>query len=184
MEYVDLDWVIETCKHLCRNKYAFWSYCGLFRHLPQFATHALVYGSCASVSVACVASLLPPLAISLRSRRPLLSMWRRSSVAIKLRCGRAKNNVRQHKRVFISLDGMATFAGMGPEHCNYLPTSLPLGVHVSGLFRICWLSYKGEYFQSCCACKHLLWNIVFIRILTVVSFICILAEFFFLWWQA
>lgn len=126
------------------------------QHLPHFTTHALVYGPCASVSAACVASLLPPLAISSRSRLPVLSMWTRSSVAIKLWCRRAKNNVRQHKRVFISLDGMVFFAGKEPEHRNYLPTSLPRGVDVSGLLRIRWLSYEQEYSQICNACQHLL----------------------------
>lgn len=82
--------------------------------------------------------------------------------------------------MFISLDGMVIFAGKESEHCNYLPTSLPLGVHVSCLFRICWLSYKREYFQSCYACKHLFWNIVLIRILTIVCFACKLTDFFFM----
>lgn len=69
----------------------------LFRHLPQFAKHALVYGRCTSVSVACVAGLTLLLAISSRSRvcNEVLSSNKRRRRA-KRRC-KICRNVKQER---------------------------------------------------------------------------------------
>lgn len=42
--------------------------------------------------------------------------------------------------------------------------------YISGLFRICLmtLTCKQSYSHSCCACKHLIWNVVLIRIWTLI----------------
>lgn len=40
------------------------------------------------------------------------------------------------------------------------------------LFWICWFTWKWEYSCSCCACKHLIGNIVIIRIRTLFGVCC------------
>lgn len=67
----DLTRVVETCKHLYRNKYSYWCFLSCIRHFLQLVKHAPVYGSYTCVNLA---SLMPVLAISLYFCALLLSM--------------------------------------------------------------------------------------------------------------
>lgn len=67
----DLTRVIETCKHLYRNKYSYWCFLSCIRHFLQLVKHAPVYGSYTCVILA---SHMPVLAISSYFCALLLSM--------------------------------------------------------------------------------------------------------------
>lgn len=86
MEDVDLTPVIETCKHLNRNKY--WRFEAFLLHSAAFI-------------LACVASLIPLLAISLCSCLHIASNLQNSSAKEKEKCSlfleKNKNSVQSCK---------------------------------------------------------------------------------------
>lgn len=105
MEYAHLTQITETSKHINHNKY--WRFCSVFKHLPQFATDVLIYGCCASVSLA---SLVPLLGITPCS---MLRMRRRVSVVVNLQ--RKRNQKPMQDNAATTKHKESLFPWMGHE---------------------------------------------------------------------
>lgn len=109
----------KSCKHPSHNKYYCWSFNYFFGGFSAVSDACC----CTSVSVACLAGLVPLLAIFSHFHLPLLSMRRRASIVLKLcRVGEEpKHNVRLHKNESVHFLGsvflLKKSQNNAPCHC-------------------------------------------------------------------
>lgn len=152
MEYADLTWITEICKHY-NYKYACWSFDGFFvclfffQHLSQFGRHAPVYSSCTSVSVLCVWQVS---CLYLLFNGVLIF---HCSACDRVQVLSSDCNVESERKSAHVLGWDRSFSQKRTK-TTHLATNammsdgtalLPLTVYVSGLLRICRLTCNMEY---------------------------------------
>lgn len=133
------------------------------KHIPTGVSVAFVGICCSlwripwSMALALVWAKQPLLTTSWHSRLPLGSMWKSASVVTAI-----KNNAKQRK----SERNNVRFLNDAPGHRHHDGTMLLVLVVYISLIHIWWLTCKWEYSRCRCACKHLIWHVVLIRIRT------------------
>lgn len=128
--------------------------------------HVLVYSCCACVSVACVASLMPLLSISLCFPPLSSSTWRRAGVGISLAGRKAIKQCKMMQKWTEEYSFLWRGWELLEKNHNNAPIMMlpPPVVSVSTWLRIyaaiCWSTCRRNHSCSFCVCKHLMGNIV------------------------
>lgn len=152
---------------------AFFCICHSLWQMPWFT----------AVVLACVAWLMPLLAIYSCSHFPLLNTCRRASVVTDVEETNKQCTIMQKWKKGIP------FPGWDKSFCQKRTKTTCVATHRSWcfyhwlctpltFFQICLLTRKREYSCSYSACWHLIWNIGLIRIWTIIGVCCVWGKVF------